>query len=233
MNGTGLDTAAGSLPPPPPVVKCSRNRWLSRLSMRLGRPIFNPHKEHLYQLYSQRRKLSDLDCFLVAACLVAAHNALSSWLLDQPAADQQWSAAVVSFAAVSSAAAAAQAALVVAIRWQLKWRAKRPPADPTPNKFVFVATYLAWFLVVGVILASIFLLWTRRWAVTWLLLINFLSITCLPLPLATCLSLTSSASLLFVAVSAALPNDQLDPTQHNSIIQQVAFVISFSSLLFS
>jgi len=189
--------------------------------------------EELYQNYCQRSRESDLDCFFLTGCLVAVHSAVSFSLKQQ---DQALQSRVLIGAGVSSVVAVAQASLGFYIRGRKK---KNSAADrqeaidngghqqAAPAAVVTSTgrlTYAAWLLANVLILGLLAVVpssdqGTR--ALTWLLLINFLTCVTLPLRLRVCLFLTSITSLLFLAVSAFTSWDEAGihrPTLHQQVV---------------
>lgn len=191
--------------------------------------------EELYQKYCQRSRESDLDCFFLTGCLVAVHSAVS-FSLKQQDSDQQ--SRVLIGAGVSSVVAVAQASLGFYIRGRKK--KKKNPADndngghqqassATAAAAAVVTstgrlTYAAWLLANVLILGLLAVVPSSDQgsrALTWLLLINFLTCVTLPLRLRVCLFLTSITSLLFLIVSAFTSWDEAGihrPTLHQQVV---------------
>ena len=63
-------------------------------------------------------------------------------------------------------------------------------------------TYTAWLSANVLMLAILELAWPSRTAVTWFLLVNFLTCITLPLRLSIYLTLTTAVGAVFLAVSA-------------------------------
>ena len=191
--------------------------------------------EELYQKYCQRSRESDLDCFFLTGCLVAVHSAVSFSLKQQ---DQDQQSRVLIGAGVSSVVAVAQASLGFYIRGRKKKKKKNPAdndngghqqASSSATAAAVVTstgrlTYAAWLLANVLILGLLAVVpspdqGTR--ALTWLLLINFLTCVTLPLRLRVCLFLTSITSLLFLIVSAFTSWDEAGihrPTLHQQVV---------------
>lgn len=174
--------------------------------------------EDLYLNYCQRSRESDLDCFFLTGCLVAVHTAVALSLKQLANFDQEFESRVLICAGVSSVVAVAQASLGFYIRGRKTvgnvlaageglesangagHSGQQQAANVTGR-----LTYTAWLLANVLILGLLALVpspdqGTR--ALTWLLLVNFLTFVTLPLRLRVCLLLTSVASLLFLVVSA-------------------------------
>lgn len=189
--------------------------------------------EELYQKYCQRSKESDLDCFFLTGCLVAVHTAVSL-SLKQQAADA-FQPLVLVCAGVSSVVAVAQASLGFYIRGRKKTAGDQatldvgqPPAATTTAAAAVTSigrlTYTAWLLANVLILGLLAVVPTfdhGTRALTWLLLVNFLTCVTLPIRLRVCLLLTSAASLLFLVVSAFTSWDEAGrhrPTLHQQVV---------------
>lgn len=166
-----------------------------------GRPVWllrrvfdDQSTEELYQRYCQHHKELDADCFFVAAFLVAAHSAAGVCFSDAGSAPP-WANVALSLAA--TVVAVAQVGLGLCVR---HWRLRR---TKTATQVVVTATYSAWLLVNVLVLC---LLATpsavSHLALTWLVLINFLTCVTLPFRLLTCLVFTSTTGLLLVTLSA-------------------------------
>ena len=197
--------------------------------------------EELYQKYCQRSRESDLDCFFLTGCLVAVHSAVSFSLKQQ---DQDLQSRVLIGAGVSSVVAVAQASLGFYIRGRKKM--KNPAEDDGGHQQAAAAaaavvtstsrlTYAAWLLANVLILGLLAVIpssdqSTR--ALTWLLLINFLTCVTLPLRLRVCLLLTSITSLLFLVVSAFTSWDEAGiqrPTLHQQVVVVVVVAVLCST----
>ncbi|KAI9551671.1 hypothetical protein GHT06_022007 [Daphnia sinensis] len=199
--------------------------------------------EELYQKYCQRSRESDLDCFFLTGCLVAVHSAIS-FSLKQP--EQELQSRVLVGAGVSSVVAVAQASLGFYIRGRKKKNsAVDQGVDGGGHQQATAAaivtstgrlTYAAWLLANVLILGLLAVVpssdqGTR--ALTWLLLINFLTCVTLPLRLRVCLFLTSIVSLLFLAVSAFTSWDQAGhhrPTLHQQLMGETILLVGSISL---
>lgn len=193
--------------------------------------------EELYQNYCQRSRESDLDCFFLTGCLVAVHSAVSFSLKQQ---DQALQSRVLIGAGVSSVVAVAQASLGFYIRGRKKKKnsaaaatagrqADQQAAAAAAAAAAVVTstgrlTYASWLLANMLILGLLAFVPSSDQgsrALTWLLLINFLTCVTLPLRLRVCLFLTSITSLLFLAVSAFTSWDEAGihrPTLHQQVV---------------
>ena len=166
--------------------------------------------EEAYQTYVQRSKSSDLDCFFLTGCLVAVHTAVCLSLEQQAITTADPTApphvGVLVSAGFSCIVALTMASLGFFIR-------SRKPSDPaaaaaaagaaSPRPAISITDRLiftAWLLANVLIVAQLVFV-PISWALTWLLLFNFLTCITLSVRLRVCLLLTSSASLLFLALS--------------------------------
>jgi hypothetical protein len=201
--------------------------------------------EELYQNYCQRSRESDLDCFFLTGCLVAVHSAVSFSLKQQ---DQALQSRVLIGAGVSSVVAVTQASLGFYIRGRKKKKnsAAAATAGRQADQQAAAAaaaaaaavvtstgrlTYASWLLANMLILGLLAFVPSSDQgsrALTWLLLINFLTCVTLPLRLRVCLFLTSITSLLFLAVSAFTSWDEAGihrPTLHQQVVVVVVAVL--------
>ena len=202
--------------------------------------------EQVYQSYCQRCRESDLDCFFLTGCLIAVHTAVGLSLEQETASLLDSGPRALAGAALSVVVAVAMASLGFYVRHR-KQRAKRtdrllesggePEAHGQADRLTYVAWTVANVLILAVLVAM------PQWdsgsrALTWLLLVNFLTCITLPLRLRVCSALTVSASLIFVVLSACLtiqaPEeaakllDELNNTQSfNDSLPAVPFAPSF------
>ncbi|XP_046444965.1 adenylate cyclase type 3-like [Daphnia pulex] len=204
--------------------------------------------EELYQNYCQRSRESDLDCFFLTGCLVAVHSAVSFSLKQQ---DQALQSRVLIGAGVSSVVAVAQASLGFYIRGRKKKKnsaatatagrqADQQAAAAAAAAAVVTSTgrltYASWLLANMLILGLLAFVPSSDQgsrALTWLLLINFLTCVTLPLRLRVCLFLTSITSLLFLAVSAFTSWDEAGihrPTLHQQLMGETILLVGSISL---
>ena len=230
---TTVVAVEGNDPTRPAATTTNNDGWT--IGTKVIRRAFDDQAlEELYQRYCQRSKESDLDCFFLTGCLVAVHTAVSL-SLKQQAADA-FQPFVLVCAGVSSVVAVAQASLGFYIRGRKKaandeaalgggqvTAAAAAAAVTSTGRLTYAAWLLANVLILGLLaVVPSFDHGTR--ALTWLLLVNFLTCVTLPIRLRVCLLLTSAASLLFLVVSAFTSWDEAGrhrPTLH----QQVVFPI--------
>lgn len=167
--------------------------------------------EQVYQSYCQRCRESDLDCFFLTGCLIAVHTAVGLSLEQDAQSPLESGPRALAGAAVSVVVALAMASLGFYVRHRK--RAKRtdgplesggePEAPGQPDRLTFVAWLVANVLILAVLVAAPACHAGSR-ALTWLLLVNFLTCITLPLRLRVCSALTVCASLAFVALSACV-----------------------------
>ena len=193
-----------------------RNVFVPLRDVLLFRRAFQDRSiEELYQRYCQHHKESDVDCFFVAACLIAIHSAVNVTCCPD---DADVPLRSILLALVSAGVAVTQVLLGLCIR---RWRQHRTERAST---VVLTATYTAWLLVNIIILALLhFEPTVSQWSLTWLLLVNFLTCVTLPIRLLTCLIFTTTTGLLFVVLSAwnVSTNPTFQQFTQQPIIQQV------------
>lgn len=183
--------------------------------------------EEAYQTYVKGTKASDLDCFFLTGCLVAVHAAVSLSLEQQATSAADPAAfphvGVVVTAGFSCIVALAMASLGFYIRSRkpsdpgaaAAGAAPSRPRIPIADRLIFTAWLLANVLILGELVFV-----PTSWALTWLLLFNFLTCITLSARLRVCLLLTSSSSVLFLALSVWVSWD--DPvTSYRPLHQQV------------
>lgn len=166
----------------------------------IRRAFDDPKLEEAYQAFIQRSKASDLDCFFLTGCLVAVHATVTLSLeQNQTTTAASPQVNVLVSAGFSSIVAIAMASLGFYIRSR---NHKAVTVDPTPAPVIVTdrLLYAAWLLANVLILAQLVFVPTS-WALTWLLLVNFLTCITLSVRLRICLLLTTGSSLLFLALS--------------------------------
>lgn len=173
--------------------------------------------ELVYQSYCQRCRESDLDCFFLTGFLIAVHTAVGLSLEQQHEPVLQ----VLAGAAVSVVLAVAMASLGFYVRHRKRTGQtgrlmESGGGSEEPGGGADRLTYVAW-IVANVLILAVFVA-TPPWdrgsrALTWLLLVNFLTCITLPLRLRVCSALTISSSLVFVVLSAwtRLNPDEMHP----------------------
>ena len=169
--------------------------------------------EELYQRDCQQSKECDCDCFFAAVFLVAVHSVASVSLTSQ-SDHNRWQHLLLLI--LSSSVALLHTCLWLYVRFsnksqqqqqqqqqqQLRRRSSADSGDSIDGVRRSSMAYAAWLSANVLIVAIVQLAWPSRVALTWFLLVNFLTCITLPLRLPTCLTLTSAVSVVFLAVSA-------------------------------